>query len=92
MNYAEARLVSHVEDERMRLVEQLPLQGPERIKGAYAYQTLLQASPIGALPLGSDFPVENINPLYGFYAAVARLDVQGNSPHGPGGWLVVVLS
>ena len=28
----------------------------------------------GILPTGSDFPVENINPLYGFYAAVARQD------------------
>jgi predicted amidohydrolase YtcJ len=26
---------------------------------------------------GSDFPVENINPLYGFYAAVARMDQKG---------------
>ncbi|GJE95765.1 amidohydrolase [Phanerochaete sordida] len=60
--------------------------GPERIKGAYAYQTLLQASPNGVLPLGSDFPVEGINPLLGFYAAVTRLDVHGRSPHGAGGW------
>ncbi|CAL1698062.1 unnamed protein product [Somion occarium] len=60
--------------------------GPERIKGAYAYQTLLQASPNKILPLGSDFPVEGINPLLGFYAAVARLDVKGNSPHGSSGW------
>ncbi|EJF60100.1 hypothetical protein DICSQDRAFT_137677 [Dichomitus squalens LYAD-421 SS1] len=60
--------------------------GPERIKGAYAYQTLLQASRNHVLPLGSDFPVESINPLYGFYAAVARLDNEGNSPHGSGGW------
>ncbi|KIP09425.1 hypothetical protein PHLGIDRAFT_102850 [Phlebiopsis gigantea 11061_1 CR5-6] len=60
--------------------------GPERIKGAYAYQTLLQASPQGVLPLGSDFPVEGIDPLLGFYAAVTRLDVHGQSPHGSGGW------
>ncbi|KAH9948445.1 amidohydrolase family-domain-containing protein [Amylocystis lapponica] len=60
--------------------------GPERIKGAYAYQSLLQSSPNGILPLGSDFPVENINPLLGFYAAVSRLDVHGESPHGPQGW------
>ncbi|KAG8970115.1 hypothetical protein FRC03_011133 [Tulasnella sp. 419] len=38
------------------------------------------------LALGSDFPVEGINPLLGFYAAVTRLDTEGNSPHGPGGW------
>ncbi|KAF9492457.1 amidohydrolase 3 [Pleurotus eryngii] len=60
--------------------------GPERIKGAYAYQTLLQNSKIGVLPLGSDFPVEGINPLLGFYAAVSRLSVDGTSPHGEGGW------
>ncbi|GLB44179.1 putative amidohydrolase family protein [Lyophyllum shimeji] len=60
--------------------------GPERIKGAYAYQTLLQVSPNHVLPLGSDFPVESINPLLGFYAAVSRLDTNGSSPHGNGGW------
>lgn len=38
------------------------------------------------LPLGSDFPIEGINPLLGFYAAVSRLSVDGDSPHGPGGW------
>src|SRR5262249_54984909 len=36
----------------------------------------------GWLANGSDFPVENINPLYGFYAAVARKDQQGNPPDG----------
>jgi len=40
------------------------------------------------LPLGSDFPVEGINPLLGFYAAVSRLSVNGDSPHGHGGWYV----
>ena len=62
------------------------LQGPERIKGAYAYRTLLEHSRISVLPLGSDFPVESINPLLGFYAAVARLVIKGDSPHGSGGW------
>ncbi|EMD35089.1 hypothetical protein CERSUDRAFT_97001 [Gelatoporia subvermispora B] len=60
--------------------------GPERIKGAYAYQSLLQASNSKVLPLGSDFPVEGINPLLGFHAAVSRLDVRGSSPHGDSGW------
>ncbi|KAJ8588591.1 hypothetical protein M405DRAFT_246183 [Rhizopogon salebrosus TDB-379] len=60
--------------------------GPERIQGAYAYRSLLDASPNSVLPLGSDFPVEGINPLLGFYAAVSRLSVKGDSPHGPGGW------
>ncbi|KAG2052126.1 hypothetical protein BDR06DRAFT_958191 [Suillus hirtellus] len=60
--------------------------GPKRIKGAYAYRALLNASSTRVLPLGSDFPVEGINPLLGFYAAVSRLSVTGDSPHGPGGW------
>lgn len=50
--------------------------------------SLYRSSPDGILPLGSDFPVEGINPLLGFYAAVSRLDVRGESPHGPGGWCV----
>ncbi|KJA17164.1 hypothetical protein HYPSUDRAFT_46693 [Hypholoma sublateritium FD-334 SS-4] len=60
--------------------------GPDRIKGAYAYQTLLKASPQGVLPLGSDFPIEGVNPLLGFYAATSRLYVDGTSPHGLEGW------
>ena len=44
--------------------------GKERIKGAYAYKDLLDWS--GALALGTDFPVEDINPFETFYAAVAR--------------------
>lgn len=46
--------------------------GNERIKHAYIFKTLLQQN--GQLPLGSDFPVEHINPLYGFHAAIARQD------------------
>jgi len=60
--------------------------GPARLKGAYAYHTQLQLSPSNTLPLGSDFPIEGINPLLGFYAAVSRLSVDGDSPHGQGGW------
>ncbi|KAJ7287289.1 amidohydrolase family-domain-containing protein [Mycena rebaudengoi] len=60
--------------------------GPERVKGAYAYRTLLNGSPNNVLPLGSDFPIENVNPLLGFYAATSRLSVSGDSPHGAGGW------
>lgn len=58
--------------------------GPERLKGAYAWQTILRKG--GRIALGSDFPIESIDPLKGFYAAVTRLDEHGNSPHGPGGW------
>lgn len=49
--------------------------GPDRIKYAYAYKRLLNTS--GKVALGSDFPVEHINPLYGFHAAVARVDKDG---------------
>lgn len=49
--------------------------GPERVKGAYAYKQLLEQ--IGWIPNGSDFPVEDINPLYGFFAAVSRKDLKG---------------
>ena len=54
--------------------------GPERMKGAYAFKQLLEQN--GWLPNGSDFPVEHINPLYGFYAGVARKDHKGYPPEG----------
>ncbi|WP_270088535.1 amidohydrolase [Sphingobacterium sp. SYP-B4668] len=49
--------------------------GNERMKGAYAYKELLQQ--YGKLALGSDFPVEHFNPMFGFHAAVARVDAKG---------------
>ena len=49
--------------------------GKERIKGAYAYKQLLQQN--GWLPLGTDFPVEDISPFKTFLAAVARKDAKG---------------
>jgi predicted amidohydrolase YtcJ len=49
--------------------------GPERIKGAYAYKTLLEQN--GWLINGTDFPVEEVNPLLTFYAAVARMSGNG---------------
>ncbi|KAF8598486.1 hypothetical protein BDV93DRAFT_451112 [Ceratobasidium sp. AG-I] len=58
--------------------------GPERIRGAYAWRSLIETG--ATLTTGSDFPVEGINPLLGFYAAVTRLSPEGDSPHGPGGW------
>ena len=47
--------------------------GPERIKGAYSYKSLLNRS--GIIALGTDFPVEKVNPMNTFYAAVARKDL-----------------
>lgn len=49
--------------------------GEERVKGAYAYKDLLNS--FGMVALGTDFPVENINPMYTFYASVARKDLKG---------------
>ncbi len=49
--------------------------GDERIKGAYAYKDLLKQ--YGKVAIGSDFPIEHFNPLYGFHAAIARVDNSG---------------
>ncbi len=49
--------------------------GPQRIKNAYAYKQLLQQN--GWLPLGTDFPVEDISPFKTFLAAVFRQDAAG---------------
>lgn len=46
--------------------------GKDRMKNAYAYKKLLLQN--GLIALGTDFPIENINPLYTFYAAVTRKD------------------
>lgn len=47
--------------------------GDERIRNAYAYKKLLSIN--GRIALGTDFPVENANPMLTFYAAVARKDL-----------------
>jgi predicted amidohydrolase YtcJ len=49
--------------------------GAVRLKSAYAYKTLLKQN--GWMPLGTDFPVENISPIYTFYAATERKDLKG---------------
>jgi predicted amidohydrolase YtcJ len=46
--------------------------GKERLKSAYSYKQLLEQN--GWIPLGTDFPVEYINPFFTFYSAVARKD------------------
>jgi hypothetical protein len=55
--------------------------GPERIKGGYAWRSLLDTG--ARIPFGSDFPVESPNPLWGIYAAVTRQDHSGWPE---GGW------
>lgn len=51
--------------------------GPDRLDGAYAWKSLIDAGVIVAG--GSDAPVERGDPLIEFYAAVARKDLKGNS-------------
>ncbi len=49
--------------------------GPERIRGAYAWRSLLDQG--NRIPAGSDFPVERVDPLLGLYAAVTRQHADG---------------
>jgi predicted amidohydrolase YtcJ len=55
--------------------------GAERVKGAYAWRSLLDTG--AHVAFGSDFPVEEVPPLGGLYAAVTRQDAKGQPP---GGW------
>jgi hypothetical protein len=55
--------------------------GPERVKGAYAWRSILKTG--AHLPLSSDFPGETLSPFAGWYAAITRQDAAGNPP---GGW------
>ncbi len=48
--------------------------GNERMKSSYAYKQLLNE--YGKIALGTDFPVEKVNPMYTFYASVARKDLK----------------
>jgi predicted amidohydrolase YtcJ len=49
--------------------------GPARVKGAYAYRQLLKEN--NWIPLGTDFPVEDISTFKTFFAAVIRQDTKG---------------
>jgi predicted amidohydrolase YtcJ len=49
--------------------------GPKRIRGAYAWRSLLNTGVV--IPAGSDFPVESPNPFFGIYAACTRQDKNG---------------
>lgn len=55
--------------------------GAERLKGTYAFRSLLDAK--APLAFGSDWPVAPIDPLQGIYAAVTRRTIDGANP---GGW------
>ena len=56
--------------------------GPNRLDGAYAWQSVLRSG--ARIAFGSDFPVESPNPFPGLAAAVSRQDMSGQPP---GGWL-----
>jgi len=55
--------------------------GPERIKGAYAWNTLEKSG--ARLAFGTDYPVEVVSPFRGLYACVTRQLPDGTPP---GGW------
>lgn len=54
--------------------------GSERLKYAYAYKDLLDQN--SWLPLGTDFPIEEVNPILTFYAAVVRKDIKAYPKNG----------
>ncbi|MBC6699116.1 amidohydrolase [Hymenobacter puniceus] len=54
--------------------------GSSRLKTAYAYEELRKQ--YGQVAIGSDFPVEDINPLFGFHSAVARQDAKNYPGNG----------
>ena len=56
--------------------------GPNRLAGAYAWQTVLKTG--AKLAFGTDFPVESPNPFPGLAAAISRQDMEGQPP---GGWI-----
>jgi len=55
--------------------------GRKRAEGAYAWRWFRDEDLV--IPMGSDFPVESNNPLYGIYAAVTRQD---HEQQPEGGW------
>jgi predicted amidohydrolase YtcJ len=56
--------------------------GPERVKGAYAFRSLLDAGVM--LAFGSDWSVAPMDPIMGIYAAATRRTLDGKHP---GGWV-----
>ena len=52
----------------------------KRLKGTYAFRTLLDTGAV--LAFGSDSPVAPINPIYGVYAAVTRRTLDDKNPNG----------
>ncbi len=92
-----AQVIDHADIPRFALLDVIPSMqsvhqtsdmywagkrlGLGRVLGAYAWRALLETGVI--IPNGSDFPVESVNPLLSYHAAITRQDTQ-NWP--PGGW------
>jgi hypothetical protein len=70
---------THQTSDRLMAQERL---GPDRLKGAYAWQSVLKSG--ARLAFGTDFPVESPNPFPGLSAAISRQDINGQPP---GGWI-----
>jgi predicted amidohydrolase YtcJ len=70
---------THQTSDRLMAQERL---GPDRLEGAYAWQSVLKSG--ARLAFGTDFPVESPNPFPGLSAAISRQDVNGQPP---GGWI-----
>jgi predicted amidohydrolase YtcJ len=70
---------THQTSDRLMAEERL---GPDRLAGAYAWQTVLKSG--AHLAFGTDFPVESPNPFPGLSAAISRQDMKGQPP---GGWM-----
>lgn len=56
--------------------------GPERVRGTYAFRSLLDAK--ATVAFGSDWDVAPISPILGIAAAVTRRTIDGRNP---GGWV-----
>jgi predicted amidohydrolase YtcJ len=69
----------HQTSDRLMAAKRL---GPNRLAGAYAWQTVLKSG--AKLAFGTDFPVESANPFPGLAAAISRQDLNGQPP---GGWI-----
>lgn len=54
--------------------------GKERMKGAYAYKSILKQT--GILALGTDFPFDRINPFLTIFAATQRKDMENKPAEG----------
>jgi len=79
MNVIASMQATHATSDMYWVEERL---GPKRILGAYAWRRFLDVGVM--IANGSDFPVESVSPMLGFYASVTRQDAKGWPE---GGWV-----